>query len=148
MPYKDIQQKHRNQLLYRLSHREEKATYDRAYRLEHVEARAKYNRAYQQSHKPARAKAARIWAERRRARKKGLLSTLTVEQWEAILHTYKHRCAYCGHRSNNLTQDHLVALSQGGPTVAHNIVPACKSCNSSKGARPAEPTAPLRLLLL
>ena len=28
--------------------------------------------------------------------------------------------------------DHVVPVSQGGPSTAGNIVPACQKCNSSK----------------
>lgn len=43
-------------------------------------------------------------------------------------------CVYCGDR-NRLTLDHVVAVSRGGTDNAENLVTACKSCNSSKGAK-------------
>jgi hypothetical protein len=47
-------------------------------------------------------------------------------------------CAYCG-RTGDLTLDHVIPRSQGGPNDARNLVMACNSCNSSKGDRtPAE----------
>ena len=33
-----------------------------------------------------------------------------------------------------MTQDHVVAKAQGGGDAINNILPACKSCNSRKGA--------------
>ena len=33
-----------------------------------------------------------------------------------------------------MTRDHLEPVSEGGRTIQSNIVPACQSCNSSKGA--------------
>lgn len=45
-------------------------------------------------------------------------------------------CIYCGSESD-LTWDHLIPASEGGPDVISNQVPACQSCNSSKGARDA-----------
>ena len=71
---------------------------------------------------------------RRRARLAGVLATLTVAQWEAILALHGGKCSYCG-RSGKLTQDHVVPLSKGGGTTAENIVPACVTCNAKKGAR-------------
>jgi 5-methylcytosine-specific restriction endonuclease McrA len=44
-------------------------------------------------------------------------------------------CAYCG-SPGKLTVDHLVALKSGGSNSIENLVPACKSCNSSKGTAP------------
>lgn len=43
-------------------------------------------------------------------------------------------CIYCG-STDDLTFDHLIPQSEGGPDIISNQVPACQSCNSSKGAR-------------
>lgn len=43
-------------------------------------------------------------------------------------------CIYCG-ATESLTFDHLIPTSEGGPDIISNQVPACQSCNSSKGAR-------------
>lgn len=43
-------------------------------------------------------------------------------------------CAYCGTNAQ-LTIDHLIPRYSGGPDSADNTVWACRSCNSSKGAR-------------
>lgn len=43
-------------------------------------------------------------------------------------------CIYCGARED-ITFDHLIPTSEGGPDVISNQVPACQRCNSSKGAR-------------
>ena len=43
-------------------------------------------------------------------------------------------CAYC--RSNRATTlDHLKPKSRGGSSLRSNLVPACQSCNHSKGSR-------------
>lgn len=75
----------------------------------------------------------RVNAERRRSRKKSLPSTLTIAQWELIKHTFNNRCAYCGSESH-LQQEHFIPLSKGGEYTHNNIIPSCKSCNSSKNA--------------
>lgn len=41
-------------------------------------------------------------------------------------------CQYCGTRSN-LTVDHVVPRSKGGPSTWENIVASCAPCNRRKG---------------
>ena len=43
-------------------------------------------------------------------------------------------CEYCGLKEN-LSWDHLIPTSKGGDDSAENQVLACRSCNSSKGAK-------------
>jgi hypothetical protein len=45
-------------------------------------------------------------------------------------------CCYCG-SPNSLTVDHLIPTKRGGANAGDNLVWACRSCNSSKGARDA-----------
>lgn len=40
------------------------------------------------------------------------------------------QCVYCGKNAN--TVDHIIPRSKGGQDEADNLVPCCKSCNSSK----------------
>ncbi len=42
-------------------------------------------------------------------------------------------CQYCGSRSN-LTVDHVVPRSKGGPSSWENIVASCAPCNRRKGS--------------
>lgn len=44
-------------------------------------------------------------------------------------------CAYCGSQADTL--DHVRPLARGGLTSRTNLVPACSSCNLSKGHRDA-----------
>jgi 5-methylcytosine-specific restriction endonuclease McrA len=65
---------------------------------------------------------------------------------------YKHKCAYCGRRfkSRDLTFDHVMPRSRGGPTDWSNVVAACggaKGCNARKDDRTPE-EAGMRLLYL
>ena len=43
-------------------------------------------------------------------------------------------CAYCG-SFQEVQWEHLIPLSDGGPDTIDNQVRACRSCNSSKGAK-------------
>jgi 5-methylcytosine-specific restriction endonuclease McrA len=49
----------------------------------------------------------------------------------------ENRCQYCGckYPTSELSLDHVVPRSQGGPTSWENIVCACVSCNVKKGGR-------------
>jgi 5-methylcytosine-specific restriction endonuclease McrA len=51
----------------------------------------------------------------------------------AILARWGHVCAYCDRTARHL--DHVHPLSKGGADAEHNIVPACATCNLSKGAK-------------
>lgn len=42
-------------------------------------------------------------------------------------------CFYCGAEAEHI--DHVIPIAKGGKTVWHNLVPACASCNFSKGAK-------------
>jgi 5-methylcytosine-specific restriction endonuclease McrA len=46
-----------------------------------------------------------------------------------------HTCQYCGTRSNDLTLDHVLPRSRGGPTNWDNVVACCKRCNARKRDR-------------
>lgn len=54
---------------------------------------------------------------------------------ESIFDSYGGRCVYCG-AVGHLTIDHVVPLNSGGAHTHDNIVPACRSCNSSKADTP------------
>jgi len=43
-------------------------------------------------------------------------------------------CIYCG-KKRDLTLEHILPRSRGGPDIADNAVFVCKSCNSSKGGK-------------
>lgn len=70
--------------------------------------------------------------------------TYSLQDWkEALLH-FKGCCAYCGKeqsRRYKLTREHIEpvhGLNVTGKTTKLNIIPACKSCNSSKANSPLE----------
>lgn len=46
-----------------------------------------------------------------------------------------HRCQYCGRRGSDLTLDHVLPRSRGGPTSWDNVVACCRSCNAKKRDR-------------
>ncbi|MCC6945978.1 MAG: HNH endonuclease [Thermomicrobiales bacterium] len=44
-------------------------------------------------------------------------------------------CQYCGRSSHDLTLDHIIPRSRGGPHVWENLTSACKPCNHRKGGK-------------
>lgn len=75
-----------------------------------------------------------ILTQRRRARLQAAQgSGVTAGQWQALLTEAKGHCFYCEQASDKLTMDHIVPLSRGGAHDTANVVPACRSCNASKG---------------
>lgn len=65
------------------------------------------------------------------------VSSFTHQEWKECLLFFGGECAYCGctpRKGQRLTRDRLDPVSAGGLTAQSNIVPACSSCNSSKGA--------------
>lgn len=66
-----------------------------------------------------------------------------------------YTCQYCGRQTRELTIDHVIPRSRGGPHTWDNLVSACRSCNHRKGGKllaesrltlkkePAEPRAGL-----
>lgn len=60
----------------------------------------------------------------------------THQQWKESVIFFGGECCYCGRtmkKGERLTRDHLVPVAEGGATTQSNVVPACGSCNSSKG---------------
>jgi 5-methylcytosine-specific restriction endonuclease McrA len=59
----------------------------------------------------------------------------STAEWLLKLQEFGHRCAYCGTEGADFHRDHLVPLVDGGSNSIGNIVPACPSCNLSKGGK-------------
>jgi len=70
-------------------------------------------------------------AQRRKRRMERVEHDLTAEQWTALQQAWAG-CAYCGATDQPLQRDCVLALSRGGRYTLQNIVPACRSCNTSK----------------
>jgi 5-methylcytosine-specific restriction endonuclease McrA/RNase P subunit RPR2 len=68
---------------------------------------------------------------KRRNKKRGLQCNFKIGDWEKCKIDFNNRCSYCGIEVE-LTQEHFIPLNSGGEYTINNIIPACKSCNSSK----------------
>jgi len=56
---------------------------------------------------------------------------LSDGQWTALKAAWGG-CAYCGASNTPLQRDCVLALSRGGRYTLGNVVPVCRSCNTSK----------------
>jgi 5-methylcytosine-specific restriction endonuclease McrA len=70
-------------------------------------------------------------ARRRKRRMDRVEHDLSDEQWSPLKAAWAG-CAYCGEPDKPLQRDCVLALSRGGRYTLDNIVPACRSCNTSK----------------
>lgn len=84
--------------------------------------RREYNRQYKHSH-------LRVLSEAEKIR----VGTIDFEAYYKTLELFDYKCVYC--REAATTIDHIVAIMQGGTNHTTNLIPACKSCNSSKWKR-------------
>ena len=64
---------------------------------------------------------------------------------DAVRRSFGNVCHLCGEaivRAADFTADHLKSVRAGGSTILGNLLPAHKTCNEFRGARPL--TADLR----
>ena len=123
--------------------------YMKKYRFENIDIIARQRKQYYKNNMETIRKSHKQWiknnpnkcikyTQNRNAMKKKLLYNLSEEQWEATLKIFNYQCAYCTKIHNQyekLHQEHFIPLSHGGEYSINNIIPACKSCNSSKRDR-------------
>lgn len=72
-------------------------------------------------------------SKRRKAQQRGSTTVMLSRDqlWRRWVE-FDHTCAYCG-AGGDLQVEHVVPISKGGEHHLGNIVPACQSCNFSKG---------------
>lgn len=68
---------------------------------------------------------------RRRAAERSANGSYTVEQWRELLALCGDKCLSCG-KTERITVDHIVPVSQGGSNQIDNVQPLCFWCNSGK----------------
>lgn len=70
-------------------------------------------------------------ARRRQRRMDRVAHDLSDEQWSALVKAWGG-CAYCRVSDKPLQRDCVLAISRGGRYTFDNVVPTCRSCNTSK----------------
>lgn len=116
---------------------QENAEYHREFMRQYIQDNKEYlsekSREYQQSERGRLMKKAR--KQKRKSLENSLPCTLTIDEYKATLEFFDNKCAYCEcDLDESHHQDHVLALSKGGGYTKENIVPACATCNLSKGA--------------
>lgn len=118
---------------YRAANAEHFKAYAAAYAGTHRESLNARARAWRAEHLEEARERARRRQHLKRAATRG--SDVTLEAWSDLCSLWDHCCAYCGSTEVSLTQDHVVPLTRGGRHIMANLLPACRHCNCSKGAR-------------
>ena len=86
-----------------------------------------YNRQYRENNRDKH----NAKEGRRRARKRNLPDTFTGEEYSEIRECFFNLCSIC--ESDFEHMDHFIPLASGhGGTFYGNMVPLCRSCNTSK----------------
>ncbi|WP_367181164.1 HNH endonuclease [uncultured Ramlibacter sp.] len=69
--------------------------------------------------------------------------TMTREQWARVLKEFGECCTFCGgeptRENRGIVPDHLVPVTKFGELVPGNVVPACQTCNDSRGEKDWRP---------
>jgi len=92
--------------------------------LDQLEERKEYMREYMREYREKQ----KQLAEGNKVPENGL----PLKEWKKVLDYFDNECAYCGERDTELEQEHIIPVSKGGKYEMGNIIPACRSCNSSK----------------
>ena len=130
---------------YRQENKKKIKTYNEKYRHENKEKTVVYRSGYYQTNKLIIAinvkkyqkehlQKYNLYSQKRRSLKKQLAATLTIQQWENIKFNFDNKCCYCG-KKLSLEMEHFIPITNNGEYTLNNIIPSCKSCNSSKGAK-------------
>lgn len=127
---------------FREDNRERLREEARAYSAENREER----RVRQAAYRAANPEAWREWSKRnpekirlaqltRRTRMhEGSTAEVTPKDIQKLINRHDGCCVYCGIKPTNepMQIDHVVPISKGGSNTIGNLLPACRSCNSSK----------------
>lgn len=144
-------EKHRQaRAMWNETHQEQREAWFKEYRT--TEKRKEVLRRYYANGGKAQVKRNQRTAKGKETQRRGLVKRrarvklqreitpeLTAAEWQEILDAHGHACRYCGRTDLPLTQDHVIPLKRGGSHSKENIVPACRPCNSRKGARLLQP---------
>ena len=74
--------------------------------------------------------------------------TMSKADWSRVLEEFNAICIFCGSEgtaeNRGIVPDHLIPVTQFGELVLGNTVPACQTCNDSRGERAWRPFLRMR----
>lgn len=124
---------------YRARHPERKAASAAAWRAKNPERVRAIAAASYQKHKDARRERRRLRRQadpslqaRENLRYRCIPIHITAQEMRLIM-ANEPTCAYCDNPATAF--EHCTPVARGGENATYNLVRACKSCNSSKGAK-------------
>lgn len=101
--------------------------------LANVEQRKEAAREWAQQNRAARRAISKSYKARRRQHEEGGDSTAAVREWE---HAQPKVCFWCAKPCADAYHvDHFYPLARGGAHAVYNLVIACPTCNTRKGAK-------------
>lgn len=120
------------------NNRERRREIDRAYRARNAEKIKERQARYRKEHPEKKAESENL----RRALRSNSPQVEKINR-NAIIQRDNATCYLCKRQLPvwAITLDHVVPLAKGGSHTADNLRVACRSCNSSKGARPLDEVA-------
>lgn len=69
--------------------------------------------------------------------------TMATSQWKHVLEEFGGLCIFCGSsgtaKNRGIVPDHLIPVTRFGELVVGNTVPACQTCNDSRGEKDWRP---------
>ena len=138
---------------YQRTHHDSVIAHKREYHKEHKAEIDAYNKQYYAEHSGEIKIRTKEWAEanpeamkehgvftfhRSRSKKNGIKADFTRAQWKDCKEYFsvdgETYCAYCGKKIKRASMDHVIPFEHGGEYTKNNIIPACISCNASKGS--------------
>lgn len=131
--YRDNREKYISNATSYYENNKDSGRYKDSTRLHYKNNKAKYaasQKAYRENNKD-KVNASR---QKRRAMVANAAGSFTPLDWRSRLDYYGGKCVYCG-STENIEIEHRIPLSRGGTNFPANLVPACKSCNCSKGTK-------------
>jgi 5-methylcytosine-specific restriction endonuclease McrA len=106
----------------------------KAYRKRKHEANKEASNAKSREYKQKNKARLNFNHHKQRAKKHGVLATVTYEDWRALCDQYQNRCLCCGEQKP-LVVDHVIAMVLGGSHTLDNLQPLCKECHVKKHVR-------------
>lgn len=104
------------------------------------EARLAANKRWREANRERRREVWKTYRANRQARKRSAPGYCDRAQFDARWQVFGGKCWMCGADADSI--DHVIPLARGGTNWPSNLRPACRSCNSAKGARSWQLYAP------